>query len=175
MIIKKCTELDVKNVGEFYDRNVAHMVETDTNYPIWRYKDYPSVNSVEASTARGDQYYCLDGDGICGAFVLNENPEGAYDKAKWTIELKQGEYLVLYTLCIDYELAGRGLGKRAVEYCVDYARKCGYKAVRLDIVPSNIPAIRLYEKCDFILTDRLDLERNIPEIPEFVVMERVLL
>lgn len=174
MIIKKCTDKDIVAVGEFYDRNVAHMLETDTNYPIWRYKEYPSAASVKEHTIAGDQYYCIEKDRICGAFVLNEKPEGAYDKAQWTINLSVGEYLVLHTLCIDYELSGHGLGRQAVEYTVDYAKKCGYKAVRLDIVPSNIPAIRLYEKCGFILTDKLDLERNIPEIPEFVVMERVI-
>lgn len=174
MIIKKCTEEDIARVGEFYDRNVAHMIETGTNYPIWRYKDYPSTGTVEENVKEGYQYCCVQDDNVCGAFVLNDNPGGAYNKAKWQVDLSEGEYLVLHTLCIDFKESGKGLGVQCVGFTIDYARGRGYRAVRLDIVPTNIPAIKLYEKCGFKLTDTLDLERNIAGIPEFVVMEFVI-
>ncbi|MGN0480638.1 MAG: GNAT family N-acetyltransferase [Lachnospiraceae bacterium] len=171
MVIKRCTEAEIETVGAFYDRNVENMDKCGTNYPKWQYRVYPTEASVREKTGAGAQYLCMSGGKICGAFVFNEDPEGAYEKAKWGISLKVGEYLVLHTLCIDYEEAHKGMGKQVVEFCIDYATKNGYKAVRIDVVPTNVPAIKLYERCGFRVTDTLDLDRNVPGIPEFTTME----
>lgn len=169
--IKKCRETDIAAVAEFYDEQVRHMDMTDTNYPLWEYNVYPSITSVRECTERAEQYFCvLDGE-ICGAFVLNENPGGAYEKGKWKRQLSLGEYLVIHTLSVDYKRSGRGIGKRIVEFCLDTARSGGYKAVRIDVVPINIPAIRLYEKMGFSFAGEMDLDRAIKEIPSFSLFE----
>lgn len=45
------------------------------------------------------------------------------------------------------------------------------EAIRLDVVPDNIPAKKLYEKCGFQYVGDVDLERDIPEIPLFSMYE----
>ena len=67
--------------------------------------------------------------------------------------------------------AGNGIGKEMVRFCIEYAKEHGYKAVRLDVVPDNIPARRLYESCGFKYVGDVDLERDIPEIPLFSMYE----
>lgn len=59
------------------------MNKTNTNYPLWR-SDYPCSQSVKETTALGTQYFCALNGKICGAFVLNDTPGGAYEKHGFT-------------------------------------------------------------------------------------------
>lgn len=170
MIIRLCNEQDIKAVGTFYDKAVMYL-DDHINYPKWSYKKYPSEDSVREQTLAGCQFMCLDGDKIVGAFVLNDDPQGAYENATWLRQLQQGEYMVCHTLATEPSMQGKGIGKQIVEYCIEYTKKHAYKAIRLDVVPDNIPAKRLYEKCGFHYVGDVDLERDIPEIPLFSMYE----
>ena len=170
MQIKLCTEADIVIVGEFYDKAVKYLCE-NINYPKWTYKEYPSEGSVRAKTEAGHQFMCMEDDKVVGAFVLNDDPQGQYENAHWSNPLALGEYMVCHTLATDPDVQGKGIGRQMVEYCIDYAKSHGYKAVRLDVVPDNIPARKLYEKCGFQYLGDVDLERNIEKIPLFSMYE----
>lgn len=170
MEIKLCTEGDCIQAGEFYDRAVRYLYE-NVNYPKWEYKVYPSEASVRKMMQVGQQYICYDHDVIVGAFVLNDDPQGKYENAEWGRVLTQGEYMVCHTLATDPKLQGKGVGKAMVEYCIRHAKESGYKGIRLDVVPDNIPARKLYEKCGFVYVGDVDLERNIEGIPIFSMYE----
>ena len=66
------------------------------------------------------------------------------------------------------------IGRFMVDYCTSKAQADGYKAVRLDVVPDNIPARKLYEKAGFRFAGEKDLQRGIEEIPTFALYERSL-
>ena len=168
--IKKCTDKDIEMVGTFYEDTVRIMNETNTNYPMW-WSGYPCTQSVKETTASGAQYFCtLDGN-ICGAFVINDEPGGAYEKGDWKVDLNLGDYLVIHTLAVDQSMKGCGIGSLMVQYCIDHAKAIGYKAVRVDVVPTNIPAAKLYEKHGFTFAGEKDLERGIANIPTFLLYE----
>ena len=170
MQIKLCTEADIAIVGEFYDKAVKYLCE-NINYPKWSYKEYPSAGSVRVKTAVGHQFMCLEDSKVIGAFVLNDDPQGRYENAQWSNPLALGEYMVCHTLATDPEFQGKGIGRQMVEFCVEYAKEHGYKAIRLDVVPDNSPARKLYEKCGFQYAGDVDLERDIEEIPLFSMYE----
>ena len=170
MEIRVCRVEDIAAVGRFYDHVVKNLCE-NINYPKWSYQEYPSESSVREMTEKGCQFVCLEQDVIVGAFVLNDDPQGKYENAEWTGQVPRGEYMVCHTLAADPSLKGKGIGKQMVGYCIEYARNHGYKAIRLDVVPDNIPAKRLYEKCGFRYIGDADLERNIDEIPLFSLYE----
>lgn len=169
--IEQCTAQKVKEVGAFYDAQVLYMDTHDVNYPLWNYKVYPSADSVRECTENGSQYLCADGERICAAFVLNDEPGGKYENGYWKRNLKTGEYLVIHTLAVEHDLAGQGIGGRIVEFCIDKARTAGYRAVRVDVVPTNLPVIRLYERKGFTFAGEVDLERGITDIPRFCLYE----
>ena len=73
--------------------------------------------------------------------------------------------------CVVVTGASGSIGSFLVDNSVAFARRGGYKAVRLDIVPDNIPARRLYESKGFTSAGILDLRRDIPEIPLFEIFE----
>ena len=169
MIIRKCTEEDLPAVGRFYDGVVKYLCE-HINYPLWVYRVYPSEDSAREMIREGSQFICLEGDRIVGTFVLNDDPGGTYEDAAWEKELPPGAYMVCHALASAADLRGRGIGKKMVQFCIDYAKDHGYRAVRLDVVPTNIPARRLYESCGFRYAGDVDLKRDIG-IPLFSMYE----
>lgn len=170
MLIRKCKNEDITAVGEFYD-NVVKYLNENINYPKWTYKCYPSEESVQAMTQADCQFVCMDNGEILGAFVLNDDPQGKYENATWSRSLLQGEYMVCHTLATAPSIYGKGIGKELVSFCIDYAKSHGFKGIRLDVVPDNIPAKKLYAKCGFRYVGDVDLERGLEEIPEFSMYE----
>ena len=170
MIIRKCKIEEIERVGEFYDEVVKDLCE-HVNYPKWTYKYYPSTDFARQMTQAGEQFVCFDGEELIGAFVFNDDPQGAYEKATWGASLRRGEYGVCHAVALKPKLQGKGLGKRIVEYCIRRAKTLGYKAVRLDVVPTNLPARKLYEKCGFTYVGDADLERGYDDIPMFSLLE----
>ena len=170
MIIRKCTTDEIIPLGVFYD-NIVLYLDGHINYPKWMYKEYPTENSVRTQTEASSQYICLDGDKIVGAFVLNTDPQGNYQKGNWKKNIPDGQYMILHTLAIAPELQGKGLGSEVVNFCIDTAKEDGYKALRVDIVPGNIPAKKLYEKHGFKYIGDYDLDRGYEYIPLFSLFE----
>ena len=174
MEIRKCAVSEAAAVGEFYDATVKFMEDNGVNYPKWIYKVFPTTDyAVEAARA-GNQFICADGEEILAAFVLSENPEGDYSKGAWSQDLKVGEFLVIHALAVTPQFQRRGLGKKIIEFCTNYAVEKKYRALRLDIVPTNFPAQKLYETCGFNFVGAADLGREFSVIPQFFCYERNL-
>ncbi len=170
MEIRLCQEKDIEATGEFYD-NLVLWLESHVNYPKWVYKVYPSKEFVEEKTKDGTLYICIDRGQIVGAFVLNDDPEGDYYKGDWTADLVDGEYLVIHSFAIAPEFHGQGIGGKLIDFCINEAKQRGYAAIRLDAVPDNIPAKKLYEKNGFVYLGDVDLGRGIEYIPKFSLYE----
>lgn len=132
---------------------------------------YPGKESIERAILQGVQYGCFSDGKAVGAFILNEDPQGVYEAGEWITDAKEGEYLVIHTLASDPEMYRTGIGRQMVTYAIQTAQMLGKKAVRLDVVPSNEPARKIYEKMGFRFAGEKDLKRNIEEIPVFALYE----
>ena len=167
MIIKKCDLSHLNILTEFYTEVVDYLVKT-VNYPRWMPGVYPCKQSIEKAIRNGFQYGAFDLNGnILGAFVFNDDPDGNYDVGDWKITLKSGEYMVIHTLATRIDSYGKGVATQMVKFCIDKAKARGYKAIRLDVVPDNYPAIKLYQKCGFVFAGEKDLQRGFEHIPTF--------
>ncbi|MBR1645681.1 MAG: GNAT family N-acetyltransferase [Selenomonadaceae bacterium] len=174
MEIRKCTVAEAEIVGEFYDGVVKFMNDNNVNYTKWLYKIFPTTSYAVDAARAGTQFVCTDGEKILAAFVLNENPEGDYSKVAWSQNLAVGEFLVLHALAIAPDCQRRGLGKKFMDFCASYAVEKNYRALRLDVVPTNFPAKKLYEACGFKFVGAADLGRTFLGIPQFCLYERNL-
>ena len=159
----------MENVLALYHRTIGYL-ENHINYPKWS-SLHPSDRSIVGSVKAGELYVCMEGDTVLGAVVLSEDPEGYYESGDWSRELKTGEYLVIHALAVDPLFAHKGVGRFMVEQCIKMARQGGCKALRLDVVPGNVPARDLYEKMGFVYVGTKDLRRDIEEIPVFDLFE----
>lgn len=172
MQIRKCTIDDCKAACELYDRVVLHLTQ-NINYPCWIYKVYPNDDTVAEGIEKGELYICFKENKAVGVFLLNDDPAGDYGAGDWSISLKEGEYLVIHALAVAPEHSGQGIGKAMVRYCIDQARQRGYKAIRLDAVPKNIPARRMYEGLGFSFAGEKDLKRYETGIESFALYEYI--
>ncbi len=164
--VEKCNEQDTVRVGHFYDEIILWL-DNNVNYPRWIYKVYPSANSVRTMVDAGCQYIYRDGESIFAAFALNTEPQGNYQKGNWSQTLEDGSYLVLHALAVDSKKQRSGIGTAIIQFCIAKAKKENYKAFRADIVPTNYPARRLFEKNGFVYARDVDLELGIGNIPAF--------
>lgn len=169
-MIRLCKKAEIDEVGEFYDGVVKYLAE-HINYPKWMYREYPSEPFVKAMTDANSQYVCVIDGQIVAAFALNDDPEQEYRNVKFGTAVAHGEYLTIHALAVATQLQGHGIGKRVVQFCIDFARKHGFKAIRLDVVPTNYPAKKLYERCGFDYVGDVDLERGYEHIPLFSMYE----
>ncbi|KFZ30430.1 hypothetical protein IDSA_10235 [Pseudidiomarina salinarum] len=61
----------------------------------------------------------------------------------------------LYSIATLESTRGTGLGKALLINAMEYARAQGAASISLEVKTDNLPAIRLYEKFDFAVTDVL--------------------
>ena len=170
MEIRKCMETDMDRTGEFYDR-VIEWLNSHINYPRWVYKVYPSAESVREMAETGSQYICEAEGKIVGAFALNAEPQGNYGRGRWKRELPEGSYLVLHAMAVDPAFHRQGLGSEIIRFCVCRAKEEGYRALRADIVPDNLPSRHLFEANGFTWAGDADLGLDIGDIPVFSLYE----
>ncbi len=169
MELIKCDGTHLAAVTALYRRTVRYL-EEHINYPKWS-AAHPSDEGVAQAVCSGEQYICTENGKVLGAVALSENPEGFYEAGEWRCDLKPGEFLVIHALTVDPSCSRKGVGKFMAEQCVVLAEKGGYRAVRLDVVPGNTPAERLYKKVGFSFAGTKDLRRNIAEVPVFDLYE----
>lgn len=129
MQVRQCVPADVEAVTALYDKVTLHLEQT-VNYPRWEYGVYPSASTVETAVDAGVQYLCEDGGAVVGAFILNDDPQGAYGRGEWKTCLQPGKFLVIHTLAVDPDRAGQGIGRFMVRACVEYAAARGLGAIR---------------------------------------------
>lgn len=168
--ITKCAYADLTTVGKLYDTVTAYL-EEHVNYPKWVHGDYPSLQSATTAHQNGSLYTVKkDGEIVC-AFVLNNDPQGDYTVGDWKVYIPEGEYMVIHSLAVLDKCSGQGVGQAVVKFCIDSAKTLGYKGVRVDVVPGNFPARKLYEKMGFTYAGEKDLKRGFDHIPTFQLLE----
>ena len=168
MEIIQCEMNHLQELTNFYNKIVEYLDKT-INYPKWIYGVYPSETTIEEAIEKKYQYSYIENNRIIGAFVLNEDPGGNYENAN--IEFKRGEYLVIHTLATDIDLLKKGIASKMIQFCIKKAKNEGYKAVYVDVVPTNTPARNLFAKNGFKYLGDFNLDRSFKDIPLFSIME----
>ncbi len=163
--IEKCDVSQLDALVEFYNAVIDHLDAT-VNYPLWTKGVYPAEGSIRGYIHRDAQYACIKDGRIVGAFALTE---GDYPEVGWSVPLRGDQYLVIHSFATLPEVSGRGIGRGVVQWCIDRAKKLGYRGMRIDVVPSNSPAAKLYEKLGFRWVARADLD--VEGVPLFDLYE----
>ena len=171
--IRKCTKNDQIAVTTMYN-DVTWYLNHHTNYPKWVYNDYPGYETVRLAIDKGELYGCFDGTRCVGALILNHDPQGTYDKAKWNVPLSTADYLVIHTMAVAPKQTRSHIGSELLAFAETQARNAGMLSLRLDCVPENTPARALFQKAGFHYVDTLDLGRGIDNIPAFALYEKPL-
>ena len=147
-MIRKAVQADIPAVAAIYDK--LHTEEEAGRVTIgWIRGVYPTEDTAWQALSRGDLFVQEDSGRIVGAAIINQTQVDAYYGGPWLYEAKDSEVMVLHTLVIDPDAAGRGFGKQFVAFYEDYAIQNGCKVLRMDTNSRNLRARAMYAKLGY--------------------------
>lgn len=171
LTIRKADSGDVPAVAAIYDR--IHAAEEAGRLSTgWIRGIYPVLKTAEASQARGDLFVMADGEKICGSAIINQEQCEAYSQGQWQIAAPDSAIMVLHTLCIDPQEAGRGLGRKFMEFYASHALANGCECLRMDTNARNSRARAFYARLGFREAGMVHLNFNGIEGVNLVLLER---
>ena len=147
-MIRKATRADIAHISRIYEK--IHDAEEAGFATIgWERATYPTEKTaINALVA--DELYVLEENGeILATARINQEQMPAYEFAAWEYDAKPEEVLVMHTLCVHPDAAGRGLGGRFVRFYEELARRSDCLYLRIDTNERNQNARRLYKKLGY--------------------------
>lgn len=164
---------DINKIAELFDR-LCDRLESGINYPGWKKGVYPDRRTAELYVGMGELHVITVDGRIAGTIVLSNEKEDAYDEVKWRYDWEYDKIFVIRTFTVDPEYWGNGLGDRLLEHASSYGIRKGIRALRLDVLQTNQPAIKLYENSGFEYAGTVDLRLNIPGLKWFRLYEKTI-
>ena len=164
---------EFEKVRGFYHR-LIDIMEGSEFHPRWEKGVYPSDAFMRSSIERGELYLGLLGGDTAAAMVINGEGADGYDGAPWSVSAARGEFSVIHTLGVMPSYHGRGFARELVRAAKDIARGLGHKALRLDVLNGNLPAVRLYESEGFRFVSRVELFYEDTGLTDFLLYEYAL-
>lgn len=149
-MIRKATKTDIDAVAEGYMELLDYEEKNGSN-SNWVKDLYPTKN-VALEAERAGTLYVIEEEGkIYGSVILNHFQPEDYKKMNWSIEAEGDEVLVIHTLCIRPSMAGKGYGRKIMEFAFNLAKELKCKTIRLDTYTGNVPAASLYKRLGYRL------------------------
>lgn len=174
MIVRKATEKDLDGIENLY-KNVVEFLQSHENYPGWN-SEYPVRADAEEGLNMGALYVAVENpkETVVGTFMLKHRPEPGYENADWGNDFAYNEIYVVYTFAVRCDYFGNKVSDLMMDFILKEAKKDGMKAVRLDVVERNEPAIRLYERHGFQYTGTIDEGLSEYGLPWFKTYQYIL-
>ena len=160
-------------VQNFYHK-LIDMMEGSEFHPRWEKYVYPSDDFLRSSIERGELYVGMLGEEIAAAMVINGEGAEGYAGAPWSVRTADGEFSVIHALGVLPPHHGRGFARELVRAAIGEARAKDMKALRLDVLNGNLPAVRLYESEEFRLVSRVKLFYEDTGLTDFLLYEYAL-
>lgn len=149
-MIRKATASDVDAIVESYSALFEHeRIHGSTTQ--WREGLYPTRATAEGGVGRGEMYVYYLGGKLAASMIVNSHQAAEYYEIPWLYPAADSEVLVIHTLCVPPDMAGRGLGTLMVGFATGLAIGQGKCVMRLDTNAKNIPAQKLYQKLGYRL------------------------
>lgn len=64
--------------------------------------------------------------------MLSHKPEEKYKQADWHVDLDYADIFVIHTLAVHPRFLHQGIGRKIMEFIVEYSARMKRKAIRLD-------------------------------------------
>ena len=160
-------------VQNFYHK-LIDMMEGSEFHPRWEKCVYPSDDFLRSSIERGELYVGMLGEEIAAAMVINGEGADGYGGTPWRVRTADGEFSVIHALGVLPTHHGRGFARELVAAAKEIARSRGHRALRLDVLNGNLPAVRLYESEGFRFVSRVKLFYEDTGLTDFLLYEYAL-
>jgi len=152
-MIRKATLKDIDQVENGYTELLLYEQEHQA-YTVWQLGVYPT-RKVAEDAFQNNELYVMDEDGdIYASVIVNQVQPQEYQQIHWKYDVLPHQVLVIHLLCVRPSKAGKGIGKKMVNFVIEEGKRLGCQTVRLDTGSQNKPAIALYEKMGFELVGK---------------------
>lgn len=157
LTIRKAESNEYNAVRNFYYDLIDHLELLDYR-PGWQKGVYPADDYIQKSIENDELFIGMKEDGvITSAMIINESGNESYKNGKWSMELNEGDYVVIHALGVTPAETKKGYAKEMVHAAIDYAKENSYAAIRLDVLCGNLSASRLYESVGFLHADTIQM------------------
>lgn len=181
LTLARAREDDLPRIVDLYQRVIDSVAGTEYDV-FWKLGARPTLQELQDAIAAREMLLCLQapvpGDGgqpeLLGAAVLNNTQAPGYEQVPWQLDAPASEVFCLHLFCVSPSHAHRGLGSRFLQLVLAEARARGARSVRLDVLPNNVPAQRLYKKNGFIDHGFFHLFYGEGLLTDFYLMEKPL-
>ncbi|MCC8060042.1 MAG: GNAT family N-acetyltransferase, partial [Clostridiales bacterium] len=146
--IRKAAPEDYSLVRELYYQITDEMEHSEFS-PGWVRDVYPSQNFLRESIQHEELYIGMAENRVVSAMVINHEGNDSYQNAHWRVCAKKEEIVVIHALGVLPSCSGAGCAKQMTRYVIELARKKAMKAIRLDVLHGNLPAVKSYTKVGF--------------------------
>lgn len=173
MKLEQATERDFMAVNQFYESLIEGMEGSDYR-PTWKMGVYPTDEFLMGAIQKGEFYVVRIDGTIVGAMVLNHQASEGYQGVNWGVMAQREQVMVVHTLGVLPSCHKKGIGKFLVRQAIQIAAEEKQRAVRLDVLASNLPAQRLYEKMGFVYRQTVQLFYKNTGLTDFMLYEFVI-
>ena len=173
--VARAEECDLPGIIELYQAVIDAVTGTEHDV-FWELGKRPTFEDLQAAVSAGELLLCVPAlpaapgadakqpaaasaaqaspnaalPAILGAAILNNVQAQGYEQAPWVRSGTPAEVFCLHLFCVHPQLARRGVGSRFLQLVLAEARRRGAASLRLDVLPNNIPAQRLYKRNGFV-------------------------
>jgi ribosomal protein S18 acetylase RimI-like enzyme len=140
---------ELETVKEYYIRIIENTPEIE-KYARWVYGKHPTDEGLRSYIENGEMYLLMDQDTVAGMVAIVMHQGVDYETVSWAEKLGNDQVATLHILAVCPEYRGRALGSTILELAEELAKQQGKRAMRLDVLESNLPAQRMYEKAGYV-------------------------
>ena len=173
IIFKQAKMEEYEKVIQFYCELIDSMQGIEFK-PVWKMGVYPTEQLLRDSIEEGALFIAYMENNIAGAMILNHNCADEYKNIKWKIGAKNEEIMVIHLLAVSLSYQRKGIAKQMISNAIEICKRNSIKAIRLDILSTNLPAEKLYSSMGFQYIDSLKLFYEDTGLADFKLYELVL-
>lgn len=108
-------------------------------------ENYPNLDYFTSCIKNQQLFVFIQDERIIGHIVLNEWESDEWEAISW----QGNKPIIIHSFMIDPPYQGKGLGRKMIHVCENYAKMNGYQSIRLDAFSGNEQAVKLYSKLDY--------------------------
>lgn len=147
-MIRKATREDIPGVVRIYDA-ILEQEAAGACTTGWISGVYPTEQTALDALAQEDLFVLDTGGAIVAAAKINQEQVPEYANAGWEFPAPEHEVLVLHTLVVAPDAAGKGCGTQFVRFYEALAAQRGCSYLRMDTNARNTAARTLYRKLGY--------------------------
>lgn len=147
-MIRKATREDIPGVVRIYDA-ILEQEAAGACTTGWIAGVYPTEQTALDALAQEELFVLDAGGAIVAAAKINQEQVPEYANAGWEFPAPEHEVLVLHTLVVAPDAAGKGCGTQFVRFYEALAAQRGCPYLRMDTNARNTAARALYRKLGY--------------------------